>query len=165
MVSSNTAYPANIQLPASMLGNGDRYERVERSDYNAGGESPATRRTSFRRPVQQTPLPTAPVPPVASVGPTGTVVPPVSLPTPTHEIALPLGNLLHLAHNPSYTGADEARSKLLHQLAHETKTGGRARCWSCGSLAIAYDYWNTRSKNFGEVGVAVCEICGVWSVM
>jgi len=84
---------------------------------------------------------------------------------PTHEISLPLGNLLHLAYNPSYTGSDEARSTLLHQLAHESKTGGRARCWSCGSLAIAYDYWNTRSKSFGEVGIAFCEICGVWSVM
>jgi hypothetical protein len=87
------------------------------------------------------------------------------MPTPTHEISLPLGNLLHLAYNPSYTGSDEARKTLLHKLAQESKTGGRARCWSCGSLAIAYDYWNTRSKNFGEVGVAFCEICGVWSVM
>ncbi len=82
-----------------------------------------------------------------------------------HEISLPLGNLLHLAYNPGYTGSDEARSLLLHGLAEESKAGGRARCWNCGSIAIAYDRWNTRSKTFGEVGVAFCEICGVWSVM
>jgi hypothetical protein len=84
---------------------------------------------------------------------------------PSHEITLPLGNLLHLAYNPGYTGSEEARSQLLQKLAAESKAGGRARCWSCGSLAIAYDRWNTRSKTFGEVGVAFCEICGVWSVM
>jgi hypothetical protein len=84
---------------------------------------------------------------------------------PTHEITLPLGNLLHLAYNPGYTGADEARSMLLNQLADESKAGGRARCWNCGSIAIIYDRWNTRSKTFGEVGIAFCEICGVWSVM
>jgi hypothetical protein len=87
------------------------------------------------------------------------------LQAPTHEISLPLGNLLHLAYNPSYTGADEARSALLHKLAQDSKSGGRGRCWSCGSLAIVYDHWNTRSKNFGEVGIAFCEICGVWSVL
>jgi hypothetical protein len=76
-----------------------------------------------------------------------------------------LGDLLHLAYNPGYTGSDEARSALLQKLESESKAGGRARCWSCGALAIAYDRWNTRSKNFGEVGVAFCEICGVWSVM
>jgi len=80
-------------------------------------------------------------------------------------ISLPLGNLLHLAYNPGYTGSDEARSLLLQHLADESKAGGRARCWNCGSIAIAYDRWNTRSKTFGEVGVAFCEICGVWSVM
>ena len=84
---------------------------------------------------------------------------------PTHEITLPLGNLLHLAYNPSYTGADEARGILLDQLADESKAGGRARCWNCGSIAIVYDRWNTRSRTFGEVGIAFCEICGVWSVM
>src|SRR3989440_6908607 len=105
----------------------------------------------FRRPPQPPPVPTTPPPP--------------SLQPPTHEIALPLGNLLHLAYNPGYTGADEARSLLLNQLEHESKAGGRARCWNCGSIAIAYDRWSTRSKTFGEVGIAFCEICGVWSVL
>jgi hypothetical protein len=90
---------------------------------------------------------------------------PAPLQAPTHEITLPLGNLLHLAYNPGYTGSDEARSLLLKRLSDETKAGGRARCWNCGSLAIAYDRWNTRSRTFGEIGIAVCEICGVWSVM
>ena len=76
-----------------------------------------------------------------------------------------MGNLLHLAYNPAYTGADEARSALLQKLSQESKAGGRARCWSCGSLAIVYDRWNTRSKTFGEIGIAFCEICGVWSVL
>jgi hypothetical protein len=89
----------------------------------------------------------------------------VPLQAPAREISLPLGNLLHLAYNPGYTGADEARSMLLHQLAAESKAGGRARCWNCGSIAVAYDRWNTRSKTFGEIGLAFCEICGVWSVM
>jgi hypothetical protein len=87
------------------------------------------------------------------------------LQAPTHEIALPLGNLLHLAYNPAYTGADEARSLLLHRLTEESKSGGRARCWNCGSLAVVYDRWSTRSKTFGEIGIAYCEICGVWSVL
>jgi hypothetical protein len=143
-------------------GNGDRGEHGDRQEYvplPPAAPPPETtgRRTSFRRPIQtQAPLP--PAPPVPHV-----VAPPV--PNPTHEISLPLGNLLHLAYNPSYTGSSEARSTLLHKLAQETKAGGRARCWNCGSLAIAYDHWSTRSKNFGEVGVAFCEICGVWSVM
>lgn len=84
---------------------------------------------------------------------------------PTHEISLPLGNLLHLAYNPGYTGAEEARSHLLSQLARESKAGGRARCWNCGSIAVTYERWNTRSRTFGEIGIAFCEICGVWSVM
>ena len=54
---------------------------------------------------------------------------------------------------------------LLNQLANESKAGGRARCWNCGSIAIVYDRWSTRSKTFGEVGIAFCEICGVWSVL
>jgi hypothetical protein len=95
------------------------------------------------------------------------------LQAPTHEITLPLGNLLHLAYNPGYTGSEEARSLLLHRLAEESQAGGRARCWNCGSLAIAYDRWNTpiqnsrnaNNRSFGEVGIAFCEICGVWSVM
>jgi len=107
----------------------------------------------FRRPPQPPPTPVA-VPPVAS-----------PLQAPTHEISLPLGNLLHLAYNPGYTGSEEARSVLLNQLANESKAGGRARCWNCGSIAIAYDRWSTRSKTFGEVGIAFCEICGVWSVL
>jgi hypothetical protein len=131
-------------------------QRGERPEYAPTIEP--GRRTSrgelFRRPPQ---IP-APQPPVAAMAG-------VALQPPSHEISLPLGNLLHLAYNPSYTGSDEARSALLRKLAQETKTGGRGRCWSCGSLAIAYDHWNTRSKNFGEVGVAFCEICGVWSVM
>jgi hypothetical protein len=119
------------------------------------------RRTSrgelFRRPPQQPPVVQQPV-----VAPNAATPPPQA---PTHEITLPLGNLLHLAYNPGYTGSDEARSMLLQQLAHESKAGGRARCWNCGSIAIAYDRWSTRSKTFGEVGIAFCEICGVWSVL
>jgi hypothetical protein len=150
--TENTPYPPNAApAPSPFISNG---ERVERQDYSPPVEGPATRRTSFRRPIQQPPVAAAPALP-----------PSPPLQAPTHEIGLPLGNLLHLAYNPGYTGADEARSALLHQLARESKAGGRARCWSCGSLAIAYDCWNTRSKTFGEVGVAMCEICGVWSVM
>ena len=108
----------------------------------------------FRRPPQPPPQVTPTT--LAASGP---------LQAPTHEISLPLGNLLHLAYNPGYTGSDEARSQLLQNLSEESKAGGRARCWNCGSIAIAYDQWNTRSKTFGEVGVAFCEICGVWSVM
>src|SRR5947209_18963748 len=103
----------------------------------------------FRRPPQPPPVPITPSP--------------SSLQPPTHEISLPLGNLLHLAYNPGYTGADEARSLLLNQLENESNAGTRARCWNCGSIAIAYDRWSTRSKTFGEVGIAFCEICGVWS--
>jgi hypothetical protein len=140
---------------------GDRFERNERVERMERQEYPPAieggRRTArgelFRRPPQPPtsqpmPLPSAP-----------------SLQAPSHEITLPLGNLLHLAYNPAYTGSDEARSALLHKLSQESKAGGRARCWSCGSLAIVYDRWNTRSKTFGEVGIAFCEICGVWSVL
>jgi hypothetical protein len=92
---------------------------------------------------------------------------------PSFEIKLPLGGKpgdatgdpLHLAYNPGYTGADEVRSALLRKLAAESKHGGRGRCWGCGSLAVAYECWHTRNKTFGEVGIAFCEICGVWSVM
>jgi hypothetical protein len=133
-----------------------RLERMERHEYTPTIEG--GRRTSrgelFRRPPQP------PVAPPVTVAP---VQPPLQ--APSHEISLPLGNLLHLAYNPGYTGSDEARSELLEQLSNESKAGGRARCWSCGSIAIVYDRWNTRSKTFGEVGVAFCEICGVWSVM
>ncbi len=146
--------------------NGDH--SLERPDYHQTIES--GRRTArgelFRRPPQQ-PIGATPVqsvPPPAS---------PPALQAPSHEIKLPLGEKpgdatgdpLHLAYNPGYTGSDEVRSVLLRKLATETKHGGRARCWGCGSLAVAYDCWNTRSKTFGEIGIAYCEICGVWSVM
>ena len=118
------------------------------------------RRTSrgelFRRPPQP---PTVPPQQQASF------VSSAPLQAPTHEITLPLGNLLHLAYNPGYTGSEEARSLLLQRLSEESKAGGRARCWNCGSLAIAYDRWTTRNRTFGDVGVAFCEICGVWSVL
>jgi hypothetical protein len=162
-VSNASVRPENAPYQQSLPGsapagvNGDRVEpRMERQEYTPSIEP--GRRTSrgelFRRP-PQVPMPSTPVPAIAAA----------PLQAPTHEISLPLGNLLHLAYNPSYTGADEARSVLLHKLAHDSEGGGRGRCWSCGSLAIAYDHWNTRSKNFGEVGIAFCEICGVWSVM
>lgn len=138
-------------LPAS---NGDR----SGPDYPSAPAIEGGRRTArgelFRRPPQ-------PPPPQ----PQATFVSSTPLQAPTHEITLPLGNLLHLAYNPGYTGSEEARSLLLHRLAEESKSGGRARCWNCGSLAIAYDRWTTRSRSFGDVGVAFCEICGVWSVM
>lgn len=155
----------NTPFPPVAGGNGDRGERPV-GEKSAGEKSEYTptieggRRTSrgelFRRPPQP-PSQQSPVPvPAAPASP---------LEAPTHEITFPLGNLLHLAYNPGYTGSDEARSLLLHQLEHESKAGGRARCWSCGSIAIIYDRWSTRSKTFGEIGVAVCEICGVWSVL
>lgn len=153
---------------ASPLANGDRVERPERVErqeytpYPSSHQVEGGRRTPrgelFRRtpvPPQQAPQPPAP-PAYPQMG---------TLQAPTHEISLPLGNLLHLAYNPGYTGSDEARSLLLKQLTDETKAGGRARCWNCGSIAIAYDRWNTRSKTFGEIGIAFCEICGVWSVL
>ena len=134
--------------------NGDR---TERQDFIPPPPIEGGRRTArgelFRRPPQPPPLSPAAYTPSPSLQP------------PTHEISLPLGNLLHLAYNPGYTGSDEARSILLNQLGNESKAGGRARCWNCGSIAIVYDRWNTRSKTFGEVGIAFCEICGVWSVM
>ena len=133
--------------------NGDRNDRQDHASAIEGGRRTA-RGELFRRPPQ---------PP--SQAPSTTYTPSGSIQAPTHEISLPLGNLLHLAYNPGYTGSDEARSKLLENLSEESKAGGRARCWNCGSIAIAYDRWNTRSKTFGEVGIAFCEICGVWSVM
>jgi len=159
-----TVVPPAQQQPT----NGDREERTERMG-QAGqtGNMPTIesgRRTArgelFRRPPQppQTPVVPSPPPPVP-------VAAPAPLQAATHEITLPLGNLLHLAYNPGYTGSDDARSVLLQKLARESKSGGRARCWNCGSVAIVYDCWNTRSKTFGEVGIAFCEICGVWSVL
>ncbi len=135
--------------PPPPVSNGDRVERQDYTPSIEGGRRTA-RGELFRRPPQMpTPPPMAPMP----------------LQAPTHEMTLPLGNLLHLAYNPGYTGSDESRSILLSRLAEESKSGGRARCWNCGSLAIVYDRWNTRSKTFGEIGIAYCEICGVWSVM
>lgn len=154
--------PTPPALPASLiLANGERGERPERSEYTPieGGRRTA-RGELFRRPPQPPPV---------------SVAPPMAAPLqpPSHEIKLPLGkepgdthgDPLHLAYNPGYTGAEGARSALLQHLANESKAGGRARCWNCGSLAIVYDRWSTRSKAFGEVGIAFCEICGVWSVM
>ncbi len=160
-----TQYPSVTplqQFTQPAMPNGDRGERPDYPVSHAQPMTPPTietgRRTArgevFRRPPQP-PM----APPVAAQSTT----PPLQ--APSHEISLPLGNLLHLAYNPGYTGSDEARSALLQKLEQESQAGGRARCWSCGSLAIVYDRWNTRSKAFGEVGVAFCEICGVWSVM
>lgn len=148
--------PVN-QVPPTPVMNGDR---IERQDY-AAASTPALeggRRTArgelFRRP----PQPPTPQPIAASVGA-------APLQAPVREISLPLGNLLHLAYNPGYTGSEEARRALLEHLARESKAGGRARCWGCGSLGIVYDCWDIHSKAFSEVGIAFCEICGVWSVM
>lgn len=142
--------PPPYTPPAPPL-NGDRAE------YAPAPES--VRRSTFRRPAQQ---PTSMPPQYAQPA---QPAPAPSAPTATHEITLPLGNLLHLAYNPAYTNSEEARSVLLHRLANESKAGGRGRCWNCGSLAINYDTWNTRSRSFGEVGIAFCEVCGVWSVL
>ena len=171
--ASSVSSGPQISLPTSA----SERERSERGEYTPTIEP--GRRTSrgelFRRPPQVpsqqsgpqgvqslppqvvSPAPVQPVPTHTHVSHTP--------PTPTHEISLPLGNLLHLAYNPGYTGSDEARSTLLQKLASESKAGGRARCWNCGSLAVVYDRWNTRSKTFGEVGVAICEVCGAWSVL
>ncbi len=154
------ATPTN-QVPQTPVVNA---ERIERQDYPSGPTPASTpslesgRRTArgelFRRPPQ---------PPVPQPVPTGVAA--ASLQGPIHEVSLPLGNLLHLAYNPGYTGSEEARSTLLKQLERESKAGGRVRCWSCGSLGIVYDRWEIHSKAFSEVGIAYCEICGVWSVM
>lgn len=152
----NTGTPLNEQIehtPVPPFPTGSNGDHIERQDYTPpieGGRRTA-RGELFHRPPQP--------PPQAAYASS------ISPQAPTHEIALPLGNLLHLAYNPGYTGSEEARSLLLRHLSDESKAGGRARCWNCGSIAIAYDRWNTRSKTFGEVGIAFCEICGVWSVM
>jgi len=157
---SNPYQPIVSPVPP-VVGNGDRVVRQDYAPSIEGGRRTA-RGELFRRP----PQPPVPQPTVSpSVSP--------SLQAPTHEIKLPLGTRpgdstgdpLHLAYNPGYTGAEEVRSKLLCGLAEESERGGRGRCWSCGSLAIVYNCWNTRNKTFGEVGIAFCEICGVWSVM
>jgi hypothetical protein len=152
---------ANVQQNGERFDRPERFERTERIERMDRQEYPPSiesgRRTArgelFRRPPQ---------PPITPQLPVNTAPP---LQAPSHEITLPMGQLLHLAYNPAYTGSDEARSALLQKLSQESKAGGRARCWSCGSLAIMYDRWNTRSKTFGEIGIAFCEICGVWSVM
>lgn len=173
--------PAPPPLPPSLAfaisERAERNERAERAE-RAERERPdyipieGGRRTArgelFRRPPQPPPV-TPSLPSIAPAAPAATP----SLQPPSHEIKLPLGkepgdshgDPLHLAYNPGYTGADSARSALLQHLANESKAGGRARCWNCGSLAIVYDRWSTRSKTFGEIGIAFCEICGVWSVM
>ncbi|HEY3991295.1 MAG TPA: hypothetical protein VGM01_00325 [Ktedonobacteraceae bacterium] len=144
--------PAEGVQPPLLANNGD-HSASEYPPAIEGGRRTA-RGELFRRPPQ------VPAPP-----PQASFVSSAPLQAPTHEITLPLGNLLHLAYNPGYTGSEEARGLLLHRLSEESKAGGRARCWNCGSLAIAYDRWNTRSRSFGDVGIAFCEICGVWSVM
>mgnify|MGYP001343563102 CR=1 FL=1 len=155
-VSQGSQVVPTSQVPQTPVMNG---ERIERQDYTSastpgfeGGRRTA-RGELFRRP----PQPPAPQPVPASVA--------GGSQTSVREISLPLGNLLHLAYNPGYTGSEEARRALLEQLEQESKTGGRARCWGCGSLGIVYDRWDIRSKAFSEVGIAFCEICGVWSVM
>jgi hypothetical protein len=160
--------------PPAPLANGDRVERTERPErierqerqdyapYPTSHQVEGGRRTARGELFRRAPMPpqSPPQPPASSAYPQAG-----GPQAPTHEISLPLGNLLHLAYNPGYTGSDEARNLLLKQLTDETRAGGRARCWNCGSIAIAYDRWNTRSKTFGEIGIAFCEICGVWSVL
>jgi hypothetical protein len=146
---------------SSNTGRHDYYQTIEGGRRTSRGEL-------FRRP-PQVPASLSPAQPVASPATSQ----PGHLQPPSFEIKLPLGSKpgdatgdpLHLAYNPGYTGADEVRSALLRKLAAESKHGGRGRCWGCGSLAVAYECWNTRNKTFGEIGVAYCEICGVWSVM
>ena len=152
--TEDTPFPSVTPTPPP-VSNGDRVERQEFIPPIEGGRRTA-RGELFRRP------PVPPQPPQPVPGSFASSIPPQA---PTHEISLPLGNLLHLAYNPGYTGSEEARGLLLYRLSEESKSGGRARCWSCGSIAIAYERWNTRSRTFGEVGIAYCEICGVWSVM
>ncbi len=147
------ASPTSSQSQHHAGSNGDRNDRQDHSPAIEGGRRTA-RGELFRRPPQPPPQGTPTT--LAAAG---------QIQAPTHEISLPLGNLLHLAYNPGYTGSDDARRQLLQNLSEESKAGGRARCWNCGSIAIAYDLWHTRSKTFGEVGIAFCEICGVWSVM
>jgi len=143
-------------VPPALASNGAEQNQQHTPPIESGRRT--ARGELFRRPPQPPPTVQPPV-----VPPQATAATPLQ--PPTHEISLPLGNLLHLAYNPGYTGSDEARSTLLHKLEAESKAGGRARCWNCGAIAIVYDRWSTRSKTFGEVGVAFCEICGVWSVL
>lgn len=167
-----SSIPVSPSLLPPMSTNGERNSNtaIGRHDYNQTIEG--GRRTSrgelFRRP-PQLPVALPSAQPVTS----SAMSQPGHLQPPSFEIKLPLGSKpgdatgdpLHLAYNPGYTGADEVRSALLRKLAAESKHGGRGRCWGCGSLAVTYECWNTRNKTFGEVGIAFCEICGVWSVM
>jgi hypothetical protein len=150
----DVAPPTQARVANQPVTNGDRPDHAPAPQIEGGRRT--ARGEFFRRPPQPPALPMQSM--------TAATQPP-DLQPPAREISLPLGNLLHLAYNPGYTGSDEARSKLLHYLVDESKAGGRARCWNCGSIAIMYDRWTTRSKTFGEVGIAFCEICGVWSVM
>src|SRR5437660_3250409 len=151
--TENATFQPIVSTPPPVV-NGDRVGRMDYAPTIESGRRTA-RGELFRRP----PQPPTPAPPMPSMS-AGQMMTSIPLPTPSHEIKLPLGarpgdaagDQLHLAYNPGYTGADEARSILLHKLANESKSGGRARCWSCGSLAIAYDCWNTRNKTFGEFG-------------
>lgn len=166
--SARSQEEGTAPIAPPFMQNGER--SMGRADYNQTIEG--GRRTSrgelFRRPPQP---PTSIISGQPPISPTPSL--PSQLQPPSHEIKLPLGSKpgdiigdpLHLAYNPGYTGADEVRSALLRRLAADSKHGGRGRCWSCGSLAVAYECWNTRSKTFGEIGIAYCEICGVWSVM
>ncbi len=151
-----TPPPVAPVVPPIVASNGAEQNQQQTPPIESGRRT--ARGELFRRAPQPPPAVQPPIvpPPAATAAP---------LQPPTHEISLPLGNLLHLAYNPGYTGSDEARSTLLHKLEAESKAGGRARCWNCGAIAIVYDRWSTRSKTFGEVGVAFCEICGVWSVL
>ena len=86
------ASPASSQHQAGS--NGDRNDRQDHPPSIESGRRTA-RGELFRRPPQQPPQATSTT--VASSG---------SIQAPTHEISLPLGNLLHLAYNPGYTGSD-----------------------------------------------------------
>lgn len=156
--------PVAPAMAAPPSANGDRTDRHEHTPPPPAEGVRRPVREAFRRPSHMQQQAAQPVQQAAPPPPPVVPAPPPLQP-PSHEISLPLGNLLHLAYNPGYTGSDEARSALLAHLARESKAGGRARCWNCGSVAIVYERWNTRSKTFGEIGIAFCEICGVWSVM
>ena len=132
---SRPSFPVEIQVqppvqpaspPTTLATNGERSERqaperqsAERPEHAPSIES--GRRTPrgelFRRPPQVPPQAVAPIS-------APTVAPAAPVQPPAHEISLPLGNLLHLAYNPGYTGAEESRSQLLQQLAQESKNGG-----------------------------------------
>src|SRR5206468_12618291 len=140
--------PTSSQSQHHAGSKGDRNDRQDHPPSMEGGRRTA-RGELFRRPPQPPPQGTPTT--LAASGP---------IQAPTHEISLPLGNLLHLAYNPGYTGSDEAGSLLLQKLENGSKVGGGGGCWNCGSIAIVYDRWNTGSRSFGEMGIAICAICG-----